>query len=95
MKKFKKVYSVESGLLNSQYFGLPQNRERIYIVGVKKFKSKKHLKAPNLEKLMKKKWSQNKSVSLKKFLDKTGSPQIDVPWPQVLRMPIIVKKMFR
>ena len=31
MKKIKKIYSVESALLNSQYFGLPQSRERLYI----------------------------------------------------------------
>ena len=81
MKKFKKIYSVESALLNSQYFGLPQSRERLYIVGVKKLKSKKHVQAPNLENLLKKKRSKKKkSVSLGRFLDKIGSPPIDVPW---------------
>ncbi len=34
-------------------------------------------------------------ITLKKFLHKTGSPQIDVPLPQVLRMTIIAKKLFR
>ena len=51
-----KIYNVDYLLLNTMDYGLPQNRERIFIVGIQKSISKRELEAP-------------KKVKLKLFMD--------------------------
>jgi len=46
-----KDYTVDYMLLNSMDYGLPQNRERIFIVGIRKSISKKALEMPKKHKL--------------------------------------------
>lgn len=53
-----KIYNVEWKVLNTKDYGIPQNRERVFIVGIKKSLKKKF------------EWSKKKKIeSLKKYID--------------------------
>ena len=53
-----KIYNVEWKVLNTKDYGIPQNRERVFIVGIKKSLKKKF------------KWPEKKKMeSLKKYID--------------------------
>ena len=55
-------YNIYYQVLNSKDYGIPQNRERFYIIGILKDYSKKEFKFPNKVKMK----------SLKDFIDKTN-----------------------
>lgn len=65
LKKIQNIYDITVDIYNTRDYGIPQNRERLYIIGIKKYNMKKIYEKPAKKKL----------IPLKKFIDLSETPK--------------------
>lgn len=94
MKCLKKleIYNIYYKVLNTKDYGIPQNRERVFIIGLRKDKQKKEFSFPKKKKMKKiesyiDKNAKHKDEPLnfaKKSLTKTQGVFVDLVWIKVV-----------